>query len=192
MLKGADAATLAAAQAVVDKKQLALDNAELALAGTKLTAPFAGTVLQTRVAAGNLIGSGTNILTMADLKSLQVATSVDETTIKRVSTGQTAQVTFDALVGQTLRGQVGEVPLQGALQGGVMVYQVDISLTGADKLPLLVGMTANVKIATGQAQNALLVPAMAIQRASSGYQVLVPSTADAQAARQRRCPWRSG
>jgi RND family efflux transporter MFP subunit len=180
VVDGADAATLATAQASVDKKQLAVDNAVAALAGTKLTAPFAGTVLQTKVAAGNVIGSGTSILTLADLKSLQVAASVDETTIKRVTSGQTAQVTFDALVGQTLRGQVGEVPLQGALQGGVMVYVVDISLTGADKLPLLVGMTANVKIATGQAQNALLVPAMAVQRASSGYQVMVPNATDAK------------
>ena len=54
-------------------------------------------------------------------------------------------MTFDALVGQTLRGTVGEIPLQGALQGGVMVYQVPIVLPGADKLPLLVGMTANVQ-----------------------------------------------
>jgi macrolide-specific efflux system membrane fusion protein len=182
VVNGADATTLASAQATVDKKQLALDNAVAALAGTKLTAPFAGTVLKTNVTAGNLIGSGTNILTLADLKSLQVAASVDETTIKRVSTGQTAQVTFDALVGQTLRGQVGEVPLQGALQGGIMVYTVDISLSGADKLPLLVGMTANVKIATGQAQNALLVPTMAVLRASSGYQVMVPNAASAQSA----------
>jgi multidrug efflux pump subunit AcrA (membrane-fusion protein) len=64
------------------------------------------------------------------------------------------------------------------LQGGIMVYAVDVSLSGADKLPLLVGMTANVKIATGQAQNALLVPAMAVQRASSGYQVMAPNATD--------------
>ncbi len=179
LVDGADAVTLAAAQADVDKKQLALSNAEAALAGTKLTAPFAGTVLQTKVAVGNLIGSGTSIITMADLKSLQVSASVDETTIKRVSQGQTAQVTFDALVGQTLRGQVGDVPLQGALQGGVMVYQVPVTLSGADKLPLLVGMTANVKIQTGSAQNALLVPAMSIQRSSAGYQVMVPSASAA-------------
>ena len=34
-------------------------------------------------------------------------------------------------------------------------------------------MTANVKIATGEAQNALLVPAMALQKANGMYQVLV-------------------
>jgi multidrug efflux pump subunit AcrA (membrane-fusion protein) len=182
LLKGTPAATLAAAQADVDKKRLAVADAEADLAGTRLTAPFFGTVLQTKGTAGNQVGPSTVVLTLADLKTVQVAALVDETTIKRVSQGQTAQVTFDALVGQTLRGQVGEVPLQGALQGGVMVYEVPISLTGADKLPLLVGMTANVKIQTGQAQNALLVPAMAVLRSSSGYQVMVPHATDPQGA----------
>jgi RND family efflux transporter MFP subunit len=178
LLKGTDAATVSTAQADVDKKKLALADAEADLAGAKLNAPFSGTVLQTRVVVGNQVGPSTVILTLADLKTVQVVASVDETTIKRVSQGQTAQVTFDALVGQTLRGQVGEVPLQGALQGGVMVYDVPVSLTGADKLPLLVGMTANVKVQTGQAQNALLVPAMAIQRSGGVYQVMVPNAAD--------------
>jgi HlyD family secretion protein len=167
LTEGTDAVTLAAAQADVDKKRLVVADAEVALAGTSLIAPFDG-----------------KIVTIANLQQLQVLASVDETTIKKVVEGQSAQITFDALPGQTLRGQVGEIPLQGTLQGGVMVYAVPVSLTGAEKLPLLVGMTANVKIQTctersrsiGQAQNALLVPAMAVQRGSSGYQVLIPSS----------------
>ena len=176
--EGADAVTLAAAQADVDKKRLAVADAEAALAGTKLTAPFDGTVLQTNAAVGDVIAANTTILTLANLNNLQVLASVDETTIRRVSAGQPAQITFDAVPGQTLQGQVGDVPLQGTLQGGVMVYEVPISLVGAEKLPLLVGMTANVKIAVGQAENALLVPAMALQKANGMYQVLVPNTAD--------------
>ena len=176
--EGADAVTLASAQADVDKKRLAVADAEAALAGTKLTAPFDGTVLQTNVAAGDVVAADTAILTVANLSDLEVLASVDETTIRRVSTGQPAQITFDAVPGQTLQGQVGEVPLQGTLQGGVMVYEVPISLVGAEKLPLLVGMTANVKIAVGQAENALLVPAMALQKANGMYQVLVPNTTD--------------
>jgi HlyD family secretion protein len=87
--------------------------------------------------------------------------------------GQPAQITFDALPGQTLRGQVGEVPLQGSLQGGVMVYEVPVSVEGAQKLPLLPGMTANVQIQTGQAENALLIPSMALQKVNGMYQVQV-------------------
>ena len=59
-----------------------------------------------------------------------------------------------------------------------MVYDVPISLTGAESLPLLVGMTANVQIQTGQVANALLVPAMALQKVNGMYQVLVPNATD--------------
>jgi HlyD family secretion protein len=175
---GPDQVAIAAAQATLDKRRLALSDAEAALAGCQLTAPFDGTVLRVNAAAGNLVSANTKLLNLANLKSLQVIANVDETTIRRVSAGQKAQVTFDALPGRTLRGEVQTVPLQGALQGGVTVYEVPITLTGATDLPLLVGMTANVQIQTGQVANALLVPAMAIQRSGGVYQVLVPNASD--------------
>jgi RND family efflux transporter MFP subunit len=176
--KGPDAVKLAAAQAAVDKKRLAVTDAEAALAGADLSAPFDGTILQTNAQPGDLVSSNTRILTVANLKTLQIVASVDETTIRQVATGQRAQITFDAFPGRTLRGQVASVPLQGTLQGDVMVYSVPITLTGAVELPLLVGMTANVKIEIGQAANALLVPTMALQRSGGLVQVLVPNASD--------------
>jgi HlyD family secretion protein len=168
----------------VDKKRLTLADAEAALAGTRLTAPFDGTILKVNVQAGDTIAATTKVLTVANLKQLQVVAAVDETTIRRVTVGQNAQISFDAFPGQTFRGKVLEVPLQGALQGNVMVYDVPLSLTGAEALPLLVGMTANVQIQVGQVENALLVPAMAIQRVSGLNQVLVPNAGDPTAAPQ--------
>jgi RND family efflux transporter MFP subunit len=176
--EGADAVTLAQAQADVDKKQLAVMEAEAALAGTELVAPFDGTVLQTYADPGDLITADTLILTVASLKTFQVVASVDETMIRQVAVGQAAQITFDAFPGQTFRGEVLSVPLQGTLQGDVMVYEVPTSLTGAEELPLLVGMTANVQIEVGQVTDALLVPAMALQKVNGMYQVLVPNTTD--------------
>jgi len=170
---GADTTAVAAAQADVDKKRLAVAAAEQALAGTQLTAPFAGTILQTHVKAGDSISANTVIVTLANLAKLEVLASVDETTIRQVRAGQPAQITFDAMPGQTLSGQVGEVPLQGSLQGGVMVYEVPISVAGAAGLPLLNGMTANVRIQTGEAANALLIPSMALQKVNGMYQVQV-------------------
>ena len=58
--EGTDAVKLAAAQADVDKKRLAVADAEAALAGTELTAPFDGTVLQTNAAVGDVIAANTN------------------------------------------------------------------------------------------------------------------------------------
>ena len=57
--EGADAVKLASAQADVDKKRLAVADADTALAGTKLVAPFDGTVLQTNVAVGDVVAANT-------------------------------------------------------------------------------------------------------------------------------------
>jgi HlyD family secretion protein len=134
------------------------------------------------VSVGDKVASNTTILTLANLKALQVVASVDETTIRQVSEGQDATITFDAFPGQTFTGKVLEVPLQGSLQGDVMVYSVPISLTGAEKLSLLVGMTANVDIQVGDATDALLVPTLALQQSNNMVQVLVPNTTDAEGA----------
>ncbi len=175
---GPDAVKLAAAQADVDKKHLAVADAEADLAAATLVAPFGGTVLQTNAQPGDRISANSPILTLASMDELRVVASVDETTIRQIQAGQSASISFDAFPGQTFRGQVLSVPLQGALQGGVMVYDVPISLPGADALPLLVGMTANVAIDVGQTQNALLVPSMAVQTVGGMAQVLVPNASD--------------
>ncbi len=176
--EGADATRVATAQAAVDKKRLAVSNAEIALAGTQLVAPFDGTILETNVGEGDRVSANTTILTLANLKALRVEASVDETAIRQVSTGQEATITFDAFAGQSFTGKVLEVPLQGSLQGDVMVYSVPVSLTGAEDLALLVGMTANVEIQVGKVTNALLVPTLALTQSNNMYQVLVPNTTD--------------
>jgi len=175
---GADATKIATAQAATDEKKLAVSDAETALAGTQLVAPFDGTILETDVAVGDQVTANTTVLTLANLKTLQVVASVDETTIKQVSAGQDAVITFDAFPGQSFTGKVLSVPLQGTLQGGVMVYSVPVSLAGTEDLSLLVGMTANVEIQVGTVTDALLVPTIALQQSNGAYQVLVPTTAD--------------
>lgn len=175
---GPDAVALATAQANVEKQRLAVADTQTDLDAAILVAPFAGTVLETYVAASDRIDAGAQILTLADMSALQVVASVDETTIRQISVGQKATITFDAFPTQTFRGEITAVPLQGALQGGVMIYDVKISLQGAEKLPLLVGMTANITINTGEAANVLLVPTMAVQTVNGLAQVLVPTGSD--------------
>ena len=115
LVAGANEVDLATAQADVDKKQLAVSDAETALAGTQLVASFDGTVLKTNANVGDQVDANTVVLTVADLKGLQVVASVDETTIRRVSEGQSAKISFDAFPGQTFTGKVLSVPLQGTL-----------------------------------------------------------------------------
>jgi HlyD family secretion protein len=173
--EGVGSVDWAAAQASLDKKRLAVAEAEADLAAAAMRAPFDGTILSTSVDASDLIHQGRRILTIANLDELQVWAAVDETTVRQVAEGQPAVIDFDAFPGQEFRGEVLSIPLQGSLQGDVMVYQVPVSLNGAEELPLLVGMTANVAIEVGQVADALLVPTMAVQNIGGFYQVLVPA-----------------
>ena len=69
------------------------------------------------------------------------------------------------------------MPLEGTLSSNVVSYQVRLSLEGAKSVSLLPGMTANVKIVTGQSQNVLLVPLLAVQQSDDGDVVLVKDSA---------------
>lgn len=177
---GADAVDIASAKASADQKRLAGAEAQAALAGTELKAPFDGTVLDTNVRVGSQVTASQVVLTLADLTKLNVIASVDETTIRRIRAGQNAEISFDAFPGQTFSGKILSVPLQGELQNDVMVYQVPLSLQGIQDLPVRVGMTANVNIETAQASNALLVPTIALQHAQGKYQVQLVNPTDPQ------------
>jgi len=170
---GADAKTVQLAQARYEAAQAALDKAQAALDSATIIAPFDGTVVSVGAEVGDLVSSGTSIVTLADLADMEVLANVDETDISQVKVGQEAQITFDAISGSTFKGKVLEVPLEGTLSSSVVTYQVRLSLEGAENQALLPGMTANVKIVTGQRQNVLLVPLLAIQQEDTGNVVLV-------------------
>jgi HlyD family secretion protein len=173
ILAGPDSKSVQLAQARYEAAQATLDKAQATLAAATIVAPFDGTVLAVGAEVGDLVSSNTSIITLADLSGLEVLASVDETDISQVKVGQEAQITFDAITGSTFKGKVLEVPLQGTLSSNVVTYQVSLSLEGAQNAALLPGMTANVKIITGQHQNVLLVPLLAIQQSDTGDVVLV-------------------
>jgi HlyD family secretion protein len=143
---GADAKTVQLAQAKYDAAKATLDKAQATLTSATIVAPFDGTVVAVGAEVGDLVSSGTSIVTLADLSSMEVLASVDETDISQVKVGQEAQITFDAITGSTFKGKVLEVPLQGTLSSSVVTYQVRLSLEGAEGVSLRSGMTANVKI----------------------------------------------
>ncbi len=161
------------AQARYDAALATLTAAQQTLDDATLRAPFDGTVVSVPAQVGDLLTSSTTVLTLADLSDLRVIATIDETDIAQVAIGLQATITFDSLPGQRFSGQVLEVPLEGTLAQNVVTYPVPVSLTGAENAALLPGMTANVTIITGQRQDALLLPILAILQDDAGNYVLL-------------------
>jgi len=170
---GSDPKELEVAQAGVISAQASLEEAQAALEAATMTALFAGTIISVGAEVDDLVSSNINVVTLADLSNLRVQAIVDETDISLVEIGQDVEVTFDAFPGRRFWGEVLEVPLQGRLMQSILMYEVPVSLEGAEGVALKPGMTANLTIVVGRRENALLVPAMAVQQGEEGNVVMV-------------------
>lgn len=94
----------AAAEASVKVARANLESARLELEKTRITAPFAGVVLRKDAEVGEIVGpimtSNTAragaVVTIADLKTLEVGIDVNESYIARITAGMPADVVLDA------------------------------------------------------------------------------------------------
>ncbi len=141
------AASVAAAEAAVQNAQAGVAAAQRALDLTTLLAPFAGTIGDVTVEAGELVSPGLPVTTLADISRWQVETTdLVELDIVFVSEGQPVEVTLDALPGEVLRGTVAEVGQVPQLVRGDITYIVRVDLDDYPDLPIRWGMTSVVTL----------------------------------------------
>jgi RND family efflux transporter MFP subunit len=109
-------ARVKAADARVAAADASLRYARVNLANTEIRAPFTGTVLRKEAEVGEVVapsvGGGLTrgaVVTMADLKSLEVEVDVNEAYIARLRSGQRARITLDAYPDTSFAGHVRQV-----------------------------------------------------------------------------------
>ncbi len=141
---------IAVAQANVNAVQAARDLAAEQLKTAKLTAPFAGTVTEIDLNAGEYAAPGTVIVRLADTTKWQIETTdLTELNIANVSEGSPVALTFDALPDLQLSGKVTEIGSYGATRQGDIVYTVVVTPDQQDPR-LRWNMTAKVSITPKQ------------------------------------------
>ncbi len=146
---GTDHEHLKSAQADIDRVQALLDSANATLAQATLTAPFNGTIASVDISPAETVTHGMIVITLGNLSHFQIETTdLSERDVPSVQVGQSAGISIRALNKQ-VTGKVIDVSRISSTLGGDVVYKVTI---GLDEQPqgLRWGMTADVKIATGQ------------------------------------------
>ncbi|MFC1981095.1 efflux RND transporter periplasmic adaptor subunit [Chloroflexota bacterium] len=160
----------------VELTQLSLDDAQRQLDEATITATFDGVVARVEAKEGETIPpptiSSQTIVHVIDPTSLELVVEMDEIDIPEVKLNQEAIVTIDALPDVTIKGQVTSIYPLPTTQGGVVLYNVKISLDITGDLALKVGMSANADIIVKKQSNALLVPSRAIIIDSQGNPVV--------------------
>ncbi len=153
------------------------------LSKTSIYAPVGGTVSKLnlekgeRVAGASQFGSGTEILRIANLQTMEVNVSVNENDIVRVTLNDTAFVEVDAYQNRKFKGIVTEISTSantvGVSADQVTNFEVKIrilpdsykDLIAADKpndSPFRPGMSATVDIRTASVVEVLTLPIQAV------------------------------
>jgi multidrug efflux pump subunit AcrA (membrane-fusion protein) len=135
-------------------------------------APFAGTVVKDWVGDDKFVGSGKEIVTVADISEYTMKARVDELEIKQVRPGQFAQVMVQIYEQTPLPAMVRDV---GSMPDATGIPEVPVVLTIRDTrgLQLRPKLTAETNIFTGQTLPTLAVPLTAVTNADGKPRIWV-------------------
>lgn len=106
------------------------------------------------------------LCTLTPYDTAEIAVSVDELDIRSLAVGQSVSVTFDALPGQGVEGEITAIDPTGENDGGSTKYSVTVSVPRSEDM--LIGMTASVRRAVEARDDTVVIPAAALNEDASG------------------------
>ncbi|MDY7042116.1 MAG: efflux RND transporter periplasmic adaptor subunit [Chloroflexota bacterium] len=178
---GADDESLLQLETQVRMAETALERARVSLDNATLRAPFAGTVVEVNVSAGEVPVGAQPAVVLIDSSSFSLELNVDEIDVGQLATGQEVEVTFDSLPDTTVTGEVRTIAEAANALSGSVAYRTVIDLTPTDD-HLRSGMSADAAITVKVIEDALVIPNWLIQFNSDG-QAYVEKLVSAQTVR---------
>jgi len=149
-----------------------LETKKLEFSNTKVYADFSGQVFYpqdrrgTKIEKGATVNMRQKILSFPDLTAWNLKVGIPEAMIDKVSIGQEAVATLDAVPGLVLKGRINRVSAvpdsQGWFNSGVKTYTIMVEVTSDTNTQLKPGMSATVEIVTDQLRDVLYVPIQAV------------------------------
>lgn len=159
---GGDPARLEAAQTAYDAALAKVDSYKASIEAATLKAPIDGAILDLYVKPNDWASASTPIAYLADPGLTHIQARVSEVDVVRLAVGQTVRVSFDALPGKLVAGEVASVDQRATEEMGLVTYLTEIVLDQA--VPgLIQGMSATVRVLVGERDNVVAVPSVAVQ-----------------------------
>lgn len=123
-----------------------------------ITSPIKGSVVQNNAAKNQAVSPTNQLAVIADTDHLYIGVNIEETSIAKISIGQTAEVTIDAYPGVTFSGTVTEIgsttqtyfssnssfTTSGTFTKVTQYIPVKVEISNPDNLPLIFGMNSTV------------------------------------------------
>jgi multidrug efflux system membrane fusion protein len=159
-------AAAAAAQGQVNAARANLDVASNQAGYTQLRAPHDGMIATRSAEAGQVVGAGQPVFSIAADGGREVAIALPESRIREFVVGQPVLVELWSAPDKRLPGTIREISPMADPQA--RTYAARVSLVGDAAQAVELGQSARVYVADTGARAALTVPLSALQRAPNG------------------------
>jgi multidrug efflux pump subunit AcrA (membrane-fusion protein) len=156
--------------------EVGLYSAKQAIMQNAIIAPVDGAIVEVDAKVSTVTSaqnySSTNAIVLVDTSYVRFTGLVDEIDIMKVSQGEPATITVDAIPNKTFTGKVQFISPFGALSSSVVKFTTFIAVDPTDA-PLKGGLTATATITAANEKNVLLVPVSYILTTRNGSMVMV-------------------
>jgi HlyD family secretion protein len=153
-------------EAMIQQSEASLRLSRANLGYTTIKSPVDGVIIQRNVDEGQTVVSSMSaqtIFTIAtDLSRVQIQADIPESDIGGIVTGQRVTFSVDAYNRLVFTGDVVQVRMAATSVQNVVTFPVIIQADNPNKR-LFPGMTANLAVETGRAENILKIPSAALR-----------------------------
>jgi multidrug efflux pump subunit AcrA (membrane-fusion protein) len=178
LLAGADPLDVQSSQLSIQQQELSLQTAQTNLDGCYIRSPINGIVS----AIPAVIGEDVPSPAVTIVGQSQVAeVTLNEIDAAKVKVGDKATMTFDAISGLSVAGQVVELDPVGTVSQGVVDYNAQVAFAQAQG-QVKPGMSVTANIVTQADQDVITVPNAAVTTQSGSSYILEPSSPVSDAA----------
>ena len=140
------------------------------LENATVRAPFAGMIEDRMVEVGSMVAPGAPVARVISVNPVKVIAGVPERYAGSISRGAAVDLRISSMAGRDFAGQVGFVG--AAVDPASRTVPIEIAVPNPGGL-LRPGMVAEIRVASGERPQALVVPQQAVQRSEEGYFVYV-------------------
>ncbi|MFA6995019.1 MAG: efflux RND transporter periplasmic adaptor subunit [Patescibacteria group bacterium] len=167
LIAPASESDLASARSQLTNAAISVDKAKFNMEQATLTSPIDGVVSLLNYKIGDIIMSDAadkTVATIINNDTLFIEANIEEADISKLKVGDQAQVTFDAVDGAVLRGEISFISLTSVTSSnGIVTYLVRVLLTNTGASQIREGMTASIDFITAEAPGVLGIPVTAVR-----------------------------
>lgn len=167
LIAPASESDLASARSQLTNAAISVDKAKFNMEQATLTSPIDGIVSLLNYKIGDIIMSDAadkTVATIINNDTLFIEANIEEADISKLKVGDQAQVTFDAVDGAILRGEISFISLTSVTSSnGIVTYLVRVLLTNTGASQIREGMTASIDFITAEAPGVLSIPVTAVR-----------------------------